>query len=176
VSDALVGESRPILVATDFSADSEAAFAWALEAASAFGAPLHVVHVVHDPLERPGAYARKANSSLEHLEDVARDMLETWIERRLASQATAAERPEVASSVVVGLPETRILEVAALEQARMIVMGGQGRTGLAEILLGHRAERVARLATIPVTIVRSAAPKEASSAETDGSNRTRTAR
>jgi nucleotide-binding universal stress UspA family protein len=33
-------------------------------------------------------------------------------------------------------------------------MGAQGRTALAEILLGSKAERVARLAPIPVTIVR----------------------
>jgi len=37
----------------------------------------------------------------------------------------------------------------------MIVMGSQGRTGLAHALLGSKAEQVVRLSPIPVTIVKS---------------------
>ena len=39
----------------------------------------------------------------------------------------------------------------------MIVMGSQGRTGLAHVLLGSKAEQVVRLAPIPVTIVKAKA-------------------
>ncbi|MGB5472794.1 MAG: universal stress protein, partial [Gammaproteobacteria bacterium] len=54
-----------------------------------------------------------------------------------------------------GLPVNRILELADKSAARMIVMGSQGRTGLARALLGSKAEQVVRLAHIPVTIVKS---------------------
>ena len=55
---------------------------------------------------------------------------------------------------MVGLPVTRILEVATKTEAQMIVMGSQGRTGLSHLLLGSKAEKVAQLAPIPVTIVK----------------------
>jgi universal stress protein A len=36
----------------------------------------------------------------------------------------------------------------------MIVMASQGRTGLAHVMLGSKAEQVVRLAPIPVMIVK----------------------
>ncbi len=36
----------------------------------------------------------------------------------------------------------------------MIIMGSQGRTGLAHLMLGSKAEQVVRMARIPVTIVK----------------------
>ena len=64
--------------------------------------------------------------------------------------------------VVVGLPATRILEMAEREDARLIVMGAHGRTGLADALLGSKVERVMRLASLPVTVVKGAALDAAS--------------
>jgi len=36
----------------------------------------------------------------------------------------------------------------------MIVMGSQGRTGIAHMMLGSKAEQVVRLSPVPVTIVK----------------------
>jgi len=36
----------------------------------------------------------------------------------------------------------------------MIVMGSQGRTGLAHALLGSKAEQIVHLSPIPVTIIK----------------------
>ncbi len=66
----------------------------------------------------------------------------------------------VATQLVLGIPENRILEVAEKEGADMIVMGSRGRTGLPHLLLGSKAERVAQLAAIPVTIVKAGAKDE----------------
>ncbi len=55
---------------------------------------------------------------------------------------------------MVGLPITRILEVAEEIGAQLIVMGSHGRTGLPHLLLGSKAEKVAQLSPIPVTIVK----------------------
>ena len=51
-----------------------------------------------------------------------------------------------------------VKEMAEKTDACMIVMGSQGRTGLAHVLLGSKAEQVVRLAPKPVTIVK--APQE----------------
>ena len=40
---------------------------------------------------------------------------------------------------------------------QLIVVGGRGRTNLADLLLGAKTERVARLAKIPVAIVKAEA-------------------
>ena len=61
---------------------------------------------------------------------------------------------QIDTKLVVGLPVTRILEVAAKVKAQQIIMGSQGRTGLNRLLLGSKAEHVVRMAEIPVTIVK----------------------
>ena len=149
----------PVLIAVDFSPDSDAAFEWALHAALAFDASLVVVHVVHDPAYTPGYYAR-AESDATELEDVAAEMMAEYVERMRERFPELEKVSAFDSRVVVGLPVGRILEVAEKEGARMIVMGGRGRSRLTEVLLGSKVERVARLALIPVTIVRADAPME----------------
>ena len=56
--------------------------------------------------------------------------------------------------LVIGLPVNRILEAAEKIDARMIVMGSQGRTGFVQAMLGSKAEQVVRLAARPVMIVK----------------------
>jgi len=151
-------DDAPILVAVDFSEDSAAAVRWAAHAAERFEAPLLVLHVVHDPEDAPGSYARAADTPLERIEDVARTMLGEFVERLRAEDAAVGALERLDARTVVGLPTRRILEVADQEGARMIVLGARGRTKLADLLLGSKTERVARLATVPVTIVKAEAP------------------
>ena len=146
--------SQPVLVAVDFSPDSESAFAWALEAAVAFGNPLLVLHVVHVPADDPGYYVSTELAVEEH-EQAAQKLLDEFVERMLAKHPQLEAFEGFESRTVVGLPVTRILEVASDVGARLIVMGGRGRTGLADVLLGSKVENVARLARVPVVIVRS---------------------
>ena len=146
---------QPILVPVDFSPGSEQALMYAADLAATLRCPLLVLHVVHDPGQAPGYYAMKGRKKqLRRLEDVAADMMEEFL---LAMKKKYPDRPALAKAdakLVVGLPVTRILETAVQSQAGMIVMGSQGRTGLAHVLLGSKAEQVVRLAPIPVTIVK----------------------
>ena len=143
----------PILVAVDFSPDSVAAFGWGVNTALRFDCPLVVVHIVHDPAASPGTYVQPAKPMAE-LEKTAEQMLSEHLEALKAKFPGTARLTSLRSRVVSGLPVGRILEVAAQEGAQLIVMGGQGRSGFADALLGSKVERVARLATLPVTIVR----------------------
>ena len=56
--------------------------------------------------------------------------------------------------LVSGLPVTRILEIEKHINPYMIVMGSQGRTGLAHLMLGSKAEQLVRLTECPITIVK----------------------
>jgi nucleotide-binding universal stress UspA family protein len=148
-------KDKPILVPVDFSSHSAAALECGTELAEALHVPLLVLHIVHDLGEAPGYYAVKGRGKqLRRMEDVASDMLDEFIReaRKKHPKHPALEKAETA--LVVGLPVNRILEVAKKADARMIVMGSQGRTGLAHALLGSKAEQVVHLSPIPVTIVK----------------------
>ena len=148
-------KTRPILVPVDFSAYSEAALLCAADLAEMIKQPLIVLHVVHDPGEAPGYYAVKGRKKqLHRLEDVAAEMLQEFMENVQKKHPGNMAIKTAQTELVIGLPVNRILEVAEKNHARMIVMGSQGRTGLAHVLLGSKAEQVVHLSPIPVTIVK----------------------
>ncbi len=149
-------QDGPILVPVDFSPDSEAALRHAAELSGLLKAPLLIVHVVHDPGDAPGYYSVKdQDRHLQKLEDVAAEMFEEFLAGLVADNSDLAGIATAQRVLVTGLPVNRILELADKHGARMIVMGSQGRTGLAHVLLGSKAEQVVRLAKIPVMIVKS---------------------
>ena len=147
------GKQRSILVPVDFSPHSEAAMTFAAQLAESLDATLLVLHVVHDPAEAPGYYKSK-KKQLQKMEDAAREMLAELIQGVAAKHPELKRLAKVKRIQVAGLPVTRILEIVAKEQPQMVVMGSQGRTGLAHIALGSKAEQVMRLCPIPVTIVK----------------------
>jgi universal stress protein A len=57
-------------------------------------------------------------------------------------------------AVRIGIPYEEIVDLATDELADLVVIGTQGRTGIAPVLLGSVAERVVRLAPCPVLSVR----------------------
>jgi len=61
---------------------------------------------------------------------------------------------------VVSTPVNRIVEIAEKKQARMIIIGSHGRTGLSNLLIGSKAEQVVRLSPVPVTVVKSSREEE----------------
>ena len=146
----------PILVPVDFSPHSAAALIWAAKLCDCLAAPLLVLHVGHDPESAPGYYVRsKRKKHLRRIEEAAAEMMEEFLAQVAKDNPSVERLQEVESRLVLGLPVTRILEVADKIGASGIVMGSQGRTGLPHLLLGSKAERVAQLAPIPVTIVKS---------------------
>ena len=144
-----------ILVPVDFSPHSAAALVWAARLSECLATPLLVLHVAHDLESAPGYYLRsKRKKHLRRIEEAATEMMSEFLEQVAADhpQSKPLQKPE--SLLVLGLPVTRILEVADGIDASMIVMGSQGRTGLPHLLLGSKAERIAQLSPIPVTIVK----------------------
>lgn len=148
-------QTRPILVPVDFSNYSAAALMCAADLAEVIREPLIVLHVIHDPGEAPGYYAVKGRKKqLHRLEDVAAEMLQEFMEDVKKKHPGNIAIKNAQTELVTGLPVNRILEVAEKNNARMIVMGSQGRTGLSHVLLGSKAEQVVHLSPIPVTIVK----------------------
>jgi len=148
-------QARPILVPVDFSGHSLAALVWAADLAPRIGAPLVVLHVVHDPEEEPGYYRRPDADGTWTIERAAEAMLQEFIQRCEAERGSLSD---FTTRLVVGVPVERILEVAEAIDARLIVMGSHGRTGLSRMLLGSKAQNVVQLAPMPVTIVKGPEP------------------
>jgi len=153
-SDEPGGRDGPVLCAVDFSADSRAAIKWAIRNAASLGTYLLVLHVIHDPLDAPGYYKQEEGEHLRPMEDVAESMMREFVLNELGVDTVKDKTGHVQTKLVVGVPVSRILEVAEKVDAQIIVMGSQGRTGLKHLLLGSKAEQVVRLAPLPVTIVK----------------------
>ena len=148
-------KNRPILVPVDFSSHSEAAMVCAAELAESLGSTLVILHVVHDPGEAPGYYSIKGRGKqLRRMEDVAAEMLDDYSRKMQNKHSGLPALKDATTMLVVGLPVNRILESAEKIHASMIIMSSQGRTGLAHVLLGSKAEQVVRLAPLPVMIVK----------------------
>jgi len=158
----------PVLVAVDFSPDSEAALVWAADFARKMSAPLEVVHVVHDPADEPGFYRRKETDSLLPMEDVAREMAEEFMKKAAKDYPDRASLKKADVVIVTGVPETRILELVQKHDARHIVLGCRGLTGLDRLMLGSIADYVVQNSPVPVTVVKAEAPVKGG--ETDDQN------
>ena len=144
---------RQVLVATDFSECSDRAVAQARELASRFGATLHVLHVVTEPMrEMWSSYAPGA----EFLEIVHRLEAEACrrIERQMAASGVQPGRPVI--STAWGDAAEQILKYAASRRIELIVCGTHGRHGWDHVMMGSVAERLVRLAPCPVLTVHAA--------------------
>jgi len=146
---------KPILACVNFCAESEVALVTAAHLAESSGARIVVLHVVHEPGGQPGYYRRQGRGdAMLPIEDIAERMLTEFladVRDRHPGQRRALGRAEI--RLVSGIPETRIPEVAQTIGAQLIVMGSNGRGGLARLLGGSISDRVSHHGGIPVTVV-----------------------
>jgi len=149
----------PILAAVDFSEDSELALVWAARQAQLEGAPLVILHVIHDPAASPGFYRKPDEDWLRPMIDVAEEMMEEFLAQVKAEHPDQSALSSARVRLVSGLPAGRIVEVAKETGAHLVVVGSRGRTGLQTILLGSVAERVAQISPVPVVIVKAPVPE-----------------
>lgn len=141
-----------ILVPTDFSATSNAAFGYAKALAERFDASLHLVHAFEDPFTT-AAFAAEMYAPLP---TTLRDTLVIDIEQRLAERLPAEDRARFrgTAEIVTGPTAKAIVEYSQSLGSDLIVMGTHGRGGMSHLLLGSVAERVVRTARCPVLTVR----------------------
>jgi universal stress protein A len=148
--EGLTMEIRLILAPTDFSEFSKQAVAYALVLAQTFRAKLLLLHVVELPAYPiEGLVPSTMGATL--LEDLER---QASLELAQALPETLDPKVEVIRQVVVGIPYRTIVEVAAAENAGLIVMATHGRAGLSHLVMGSVAERVVRMAPCPVLTIR----------------------
>jgi nucleotide-binding universal stress UspA family protein len=140
---------KTVLVPTDFSECSEAAVRYGRALAEAFGATLHLLHVVQDPYKQAWAaegFAAPVTDMLVEWETQARKRLEETAAACAPVQTTVATR--------IGSPFYDIGTYASENNVDLIVLGTHGRGPIGHMLLGSVAERIVRKAPCPVLTVR----------------------
>jgi len=147
-----------ILVPIDFSPSSHAALESAADLAQHFGAAIFLVHVIPMfPATSMPDFIPEA-SFLEESRKAA--------DKRFAAAIAdlTAKGIKVGSSIEVGDDvASAVLEVAERESADMVVISTHGLTGWHPLVFGSIAEKVMKLVSCPVLLLRT--PKPASSAK-----------
>jgi nucleotide-binding universal stress UspA family protein len=147
-----------ILVPIDFSPSSHAALESAADLAQHFGAAIHLVHVI--PMF-PATTFPDFIPETKFLEAAKGEA-----DRHFAAAAAdlAAKGIKVSSSVEVGDDvASNILEAVEREKADMVVISTHGITGWHPLVFGSIAEKVMKLVSCPVLLLRT--PKPVSSAK-----------
>jgi nucleotide-binding universal stress UspA family protein len=142
---------KTIMVPTDFSEASEAALKYGRALADAFGASLHLVHVMEDLL----AHAWAAEAYMASMPNL-RAEIEKEAHARLAAMLPdeLRQRYRAVLALLSGNPFVEIVRYAKTSSVDLIVMGTHGRGPIAHVLLGSVAERVVRKSPCPVLTVR----------------------
>jgi nucleotide-binding universal stress UspA family protein len=142
---------RPIhkvLVPTDFSETSGAAYETAIELGQRLAVELCLVHVHQVPAYVfPDGLLPLSPDLLDEMERAVTAELERQARRARAAGLTVCVRSRT------GVIHQEILDEAIVWAADLFVMGTHGRSGLSHALLGSVAERVLRKAPCPVLTV-----------------------
>lgn len=143
---------KNILVATDFSECSASALDYGRLMAHRFGARLHVLHtaetITPDVMGMAGVVAAVPQLQVD-LEKAGREQLEATVtvdDRRALGATTVLTTGEP--------PAQAIADYAAEHDIDLIVIGTNGRRGLAHMVMGSVAEKVVRTAPCPVLTVK----------------------
>ncbi|GGU39210.1 universal stress protein [Lentzea flava] len=140
-----------VVVGFDGSDLARQAVLWGAEEASRSGAALQVVQAVRAPLPEPVftpmttpvpefvTEETMRRSAEDHLAEIAEEIRRGW--------------PDLRVSTRVGLG--RPVDVLAMEEGELLVLGSSGRTGIAEMFLGSTAAELVAIGGRPVVVTRS---------------------
>ena len=139
-------EVKKILFPAELASISDRIVPYVRYRAEKFGAEVHVVHVLPDPVQFASVFyvepqllrAQESlvNEAAEHLE---RFLIENDLKAKMA--------------VMIGDTVEAILDYIARHHIDQIIMGTHGRKGLERIIIGSVARRLVRRSPIPVLTV-----------------------
>jgi nucleotide-binding universal stress UspA family protein len=140
-----------ILLSTDGTVASEQAESHAIELAAAHDATLHVLYVVDEEV----VTAYSGDEYVDEAEGPEHGLVEHGEETISALRSQASEQGvEVVDAINHGRPDETIIEYADDNAVDLIVLGTKRQPEEYRALLGSVTDRVLRLATQPVTVVK----------------------
>ena len=151
---------KKILLTTDLSGNSEAAFPYAAELAKRFQGEIYLIHVFVESMYFPPTgldITPPPDWNEWVLESLKAD--EEKLKTLTASLQKTTEVP-IHSMLLDGNTSREIIKFATEKEMDCIVIATHGRSGLSHMLFGSVAENVFRQAPCPVMTVRPASIKE----------------
>jgi nucleotide-binding universal stress UspA family protein len=133
-----------IVLAVDGSEPAQRAVLVAADIASKYGSEVIVVHVAEQQLGLGGPIAY---DTTEEATRDADDAARSWKDLGVSARAEAR-------AALAGRAAQEIMDVAASEDAGLIVMGSRGMSDWEGLLVGSVAHKVVHLSSVPVLIVR----------------------
>lgn len=137
---------RTLLAATDASAEARFALLHALRLARTLGAKLYVLYVVDS--HAAGSLGVHRQEGIRELAAEGKALIESVV-RRAEALGVEAE-----GMLAEGRPGEEICRLAEQIQPEIVVVGGKGRSLVAESLLGDVSRHVLHHARQPVLVVR----------------------
>jgi len=143
---------KKLLFPTDFSKCADQALNHAVFYAEKYGAELHILHAITLFADQPDVLHKEFLETDDMIKNIERNF-----EEQMIKVARKHENKEIKifKSCKRGISAApTILEYASEKDVDLIIMGTQGRRGLAHIMLGSTAEEVVRMADCPVFTIR----------------------
>jgi nucleotide-binding universal stress UspA family protein len=133
-----------IVLAVDGSEPAVRAVPVAADIAEKYGSEVIAVHVLEQQLGLGGPIAFQTTEEATRVaDDAARSLKDMGVSARVEARAALA-----------GRAAQEIMDVAASEDAGLIVMGSRGMSDWQGLLIGSVAHKVLHLSSVPVLIIR----------------------
>ncbi|MEP0987597.1 universal stress protein [Ekhidna sp.] len=140
---------KKILVPTDFSECAKNAGDVALQIAKKMKAEIHFLHYTSIPIDWVNM-----NDPKKMYPDVTKKVKQ--LEDELNGFVRLCEREGLSASFYIGYNESyqNIIDHIRIHKIDLVVMGSHGTSGFKETIIGSNAQRIIRLSTAPVIVVK----------------------
>lgn len=143
---------KTIIVALDYSESTPVVLNAGVELARAFGASLHLLHVMEaEPAYTAYGFTPDEFPAIHLFQEEARKRAAVRLDEILAG--VSSDVTDVRTKLVDGSPLHAILDHAREVSADLVVLGSHGHGVVASILLGSVAEGLVRKAELPTLVV-----------------------
>ena len=147
---------KTIIVPTDFSECSVAAYGYAAFLAEKTGAEIYLMHILDIPASNASTFKSMDKENLGNVPFMMQMMKLIKLRMKKAKAEKVFKNLKIKDIIEIGTIPEKTFAAVKNYKADMIVMGTHGVNGIQEKFIGSNAEKIVRNADIPVLTVKHA--------------------